>query len=113
MFVLLTGLIIAACAGGNVEKGAQPAPSEESIRVNVRNDAFQDATIYLLQTGAARRRLGTVGSLSNETFTLPRYLTTGVTELRFVVDYIGRRNGAVSETILATPGDEIQLTIRR
>jgi hypothetical protein len=36
----------------------------------------------------------------------------GFTDLRFAVDWIGRRGGAASETIMAQPGDEIRLVIR-
>jgi len=99
----------AACAAKS-EGFETPAP-DANVRVHVRNDAFWEANVYLLQ-GVTRRRLGTVGGHSNGTFTLPRHLTVGVTELRFVIDFIGRRNGAVTETILAAPGDDIELTIR-
>jgi hypothetical protein len=111
LLLLLIGLACAACSGANRERGALPAPNAETVRVTVRNDAFWEANIYLLQ-GAARRRLGTVSGHSTGTFVLPRHLIIGVSELRFVVDFIGRRDGAVSETILAVPGDEIELTIR-
>ena len=107
--ILLMATVVAGCASRN-EGNETPAPDPD-VRVNVRNDAFWEANVYLLQ-GATRRRLGTVGGHSTGTFTLPRHLTVGVTELRFVIDFIGRRTGAVTETILAAPGDEIELTIR-
>ena len=109
---LLIALSLAACAGGSRESGALPGPNDETVRVTVRNDAFWEANIYLLQ-GSARRRLGSVIGHSTGTFVLPRHLTIGVTELRFVADFVGRRDGVVSETILAVPGDDIELTIRR
>jgi hypothetical protein len=36
----------------------------------------------------------------------------GLTEIRFIVDWIGRRDAEASETIVAEPGDEIELIIR-
>jgi hypothetical protein len=39
-------------------------------------------------------------------------LVSGLTEVQFVVDWIGRRGAEASETIVAEPGDEIELIIR-
>jgi hypothetical protein len=85
--------------------------SEERVRVTVRNEAFHDARIYLVR-GAERRRLGTVTGNSTSTFVLARHLIFGLTDLRFAVDWIGRRGGGASDMILAQPGDEIRLVIR-
>ena len=79
--------------------------------VSVRNDAFWDANIYVMR-GSQRIRLGTVTGNSSQTFTLARPVVSGLTEIRFVVDWIGRRDAETSETIVAQPGDEIELTIR-
>ena len=111
-FPLLLVLLLAAQCGGTA-RGGDPLtnPPEEPVRVTVQNNGFYEATIYLLR-GAERRRLGTVNGASSATFTLQRHLVTGVTDLRFLVDYLGRRGGTPSETIIAQPGDEIKLVIR-
>ena len=108
LIVLL--MTVAQCAGRANEGESLPA-ADEQVRVTVQNDGFYEATIYLLR-GAERRRLGTVNGSSTATFTLARHLVFGITDLRFAVDWIGRRGGTASETILAQPGDEIRLVIR-
>ncbi len=107
---LMLLLIALAGCGGRAGDAGTPTPSAEQVRVTIQNDAFYQATVYLLR-GAERRRLGTVNAASTTAFTLPRHLVHGLTDLRFVVDWIGRR-AQVSETILAEPGDEIRLRIR-
>jgi hypothetical protein len=107
---LIISLLAAAQCAGRAGT-ADPTTSSEEVRVTVRNDAFWDANIYLMR-GSERRRLGTVNGNSSSTFVLARHLVFGLTDLRFVVDWIGRRGGAASETIMAQPGDEIELVIR-
>ena len=99
----------AQCSGR--ARDADSSTTDENVRVTVRNEAFWDATIYLLR-GADRRRLGTATGNSSATFTVPRSMIFGLTDLRFIVDWIGRSGGATSESIVAQPGDVIELVIR-
>lgn len=107
--LMLAALALAACARAG-ENRESITPSGE-VRVKVTNDAFWDANIYLMR-GSSRTRLGTVNGHSSHTFVLPRQLVFGLTEIRFIVDWIGRRDAEASETIVAEPGDEIELIIR-
>jgi hypothetical protein len=91
------------------EQADDITPAAETV-IHVRNDRFLDMTVYLLR-GAARTRLGTVRGHSSETFLLPRHLVAGLTELRFLVDPIGARGSETSETIVAQPGDIIEVRI--
>jgi hypothetical protein len=102
---------ITHCSGGAPAGAPSMSAQEEPVRVIVKNEGFYDATIYLLR-GTERRRLGNVPGNTTHTFTLQRNLVFGITDLRFIVDWIGRRGGATSETIAAQAGDEIQLVIR-
>jgi hypothetical protein len=102
-------LLMISCASSSEE--TRPATAAESIRVTVRNDGVLDATVYLVH-GGSRRRLGLVNAHSEQTFTVPRSLASGLTELRFAIDWIGRRDNPTSESIVAQPGDHIQLIIR-
>lgn len=112
LFVLsLVPVLLAIAQCGGRANTREPSDAEERVRVTVRNDAFWDANIYLVR-GSERRRLGTVTGSSTATFTLQRHLIFGITDLRFLVDWIGRSGGATSETIMAQPGDEIRLIIR-
>jgi hypothetical protein len=111
-FMLLPLIVLFAtvqCSGR--ARNTDSTTENADVRVTVRNDAFWDATIYTLR-GGDRRRLGTVTGNSTATFTLPRTMVFGLTELRFVVDWIGRSGGAASETIVAQPGEVIELVIR-
>lgn len=105
----LAALLVVACAGSSGE--TSPGTPAQEIRVNVRNNGVLDATIYLVH-GGSRRRLGLVNAHSEQTFTVPRSLASGLTELRFAIDWIGRRDGPTSESIVAQPGDEVRLIIR-
>jgi hypothetical protein len=109
MPLMLAALALAACARAN-ENRESVTPDAE-VRVKVTNDAFWDANIYLMR-GSSRARLGTVNGHSTNTFVLPRQMMLGLTEIRFIVDWIGRRDAEASETIVAEPGDEIELIIR-
>lgn len=104
-------LLIATVQCSGRARNADSTTADEDVRVTVRNDAFWDANIYLLR-GAERRRLGTANGNSSATFVVPRSMVFGLTELRFAVDWIGRSGGAASETIVAQPGDHIELVIR-
>lgn len=107
--LMLAALALAACARTS-ENHEAVTPSAD-VSVTVTNDAFWAANIYLMR-GSSRTRLGTVNGHSSHTFVLPRQLVFGLTEIRFIVDWIGRRAAEASETIVAAPGDEIELTIR-
>jgi hypothetical protein len=109
--ILLLPLIVFANAQCSGRARNSESTGDQDVRVTVRNDAFWDATIYLMR-GADRRRLGTVTGNSSSTFTVPRSIVFGLTDLRFIVDWIGRSGGATSETIVAQPGDTIELVIR-
>ena len=106
--------VLLACAGSGNEAGGDPDPltGNEEVRVVVRNNATWDATIYVLRSGSIRTRVGTARSLSTTTLTLPRNVVSGLTEVRFVVDWIGRPRDSASQRIVAQPGDVIELDIR-
>jgi hypothetical protein len=107
--LLLVVATIVSCGGGAGNDADAVSPA--NVRVTVRNDTFYDATVYLLR-GAARRRVGLVTATSTATFVLPRQAVAGLSEIRFGIDFIGRRDNTASETILAEPGDHIELIIR-
>jgi hypothetical protein len=103
--------VVTQCSGRAPDTEPSFSAEEERVRVTVKNEGFYDATIYLLRS-TERRRLGSVPGNTERTFTLQRHLVFGITDLRFLVDWIGRRGGSASETIAAQPGDHIQLVIR-
>ncbi len=111
--LLLLPLLLACASSGSEQSGPDPmADTNQDVRVVVRNNATWDATIYVLRSGSIRTRVGTAPSLSTTTLTLPRNVISGLTEVRFVVDWIGRPRDSASQRVVAQPGDVIELDIR-
>src|SRR5687768_13788829 len=98
--------LAAACGPRNTEVGAMDAPA----MVEVDNRAFLDANVYVLRSGQ-RIRLGTATGSSKTTFTLPRGLVSGVTQLSFLMDFVGSSRSPVSEEITVLPGDTVMLVV--
>jgi hypothetical protein len=110
---VLLGLVLAACAPRATTPATQAANApSDNIRVQVRNDAFWDATIYLVRESSERVRLGIANGNATTTLTVPRAVTIGLTQVRFLIDWIGRSGREVSESITAAPGDTVELQIR-
>jgi hypothetical protein len=108
--VLLLATALAGCAANSNPPANGVAV--ENVAVQVRNDAFWDATIYLEREATARTRLGIATGNATTTFKVPRATVSSLSQIRFVIDWIGRTGREVSESIAAAPGDTIQLQIR-
>jgi hypothetical protein len=102
----LGGSGAAACYG----KGRTAAVPEEATTVRVRNQSFLDHVVYVLN-GGARSRLGTVTGNSTAVLRIPPAFIQPGGVLRFVADPIGSNASPVSDQIVVSPGDEVQLTI--
>ena len=80
--------------------------------VEVRNDAFLDAVVYVVRDGGGYpQRLGVATGNMTAKFNLPSYLTRGLNSFKFIIHPIGGRRNSVSDEILVSRGDVIQLTI--
>lgn len=104
--VALGAGVLSACYG----RGRNAAVPQEATTVRVRNQSFLDHNIYVLN-GGARSRLGTVTGNSTATLRIPSSLVQPGGLLRFLADPIGSSITPVSEQIVVSPGDEVQLTI--
>ena len=107
--VLSLALAFQAC-GGNSQSVAPEPPefsNDTSIRVEVENRNFSDATVYAMDSGF-RQRLGRVGGKSNETFTF-RWERQ---QLAMYIDFTGGGR-IVSEQLTVHPetGDDLRLVI--
>jgi hypothetical protein len=94
-----------ACFGG------RPRAPNEAAKVEVENRAFSDMTVYVVDLGGARRRLGTATGLSTTVLTIPQTAVGNGREVLFVVDPIGGARTAYTNRIYVTPGDEVRLVI--
>ncbi len=101
-----TAMVVAAC-GARQAGGEGPAEREPTfeVTIEVENQNFYDARIYLLEFGS-RTRLGSVPGNSTRVFRFraePR-------EVRVYVDFIG--SGDLTTTgVAVSPGDELVLTL--
>lgn len=101
----LVALTASACFGG------RPRAPNESAKVQVENQAFADMTVYVVDAGGARRRIGTATGLTTSVLTIPQSVFGNGREVLFVVDPIGGARTSRTNRIYVTPGDEVRLVI--
>jgi len=109
--ILAGALAVASCAplfGGG--KRAIRDTSNSDIHIRVANRNWSDVTVYAL-VGSSRMRLGTVISMSEQIFVLPRAVSASTGELRLLIDPIGTWRGYMTEAIMAFPGQVIELNV--
>jgi hypothetical protein len=68
-------------------------------------------TVYVLVNGS-RTRLGIATGNKSTVLTIPEYLLSGTTFLRFVANPIGGNRTPVSEEVDVSPGDQLVMVIR-
>jgi hypothetical protein len=88
---------------------ATPEPERTVLRVE--NRGFPDMNVFVVPATSGRIRLGTVTGNSTAYFNIPEYALRGVRELRFQALPIATPRGPISESILVTAGDTVQLVI--
>ncbi len=97
--------------GGGTGVGGDPfsgrsTPAPEDIELQVRNLNFNDARLYAV-SGGARRRLGQVSALSDQTLKIPWAFTD---RLRIEIDLVtGGR--CVTREFMVDPGEILLLQI--
>lgn len=78
--------------------------------VEVDNQNFDDATLYVIQ-GMHSVRLGRVSGLTKAEFVLPSHMVLGAQTLRFLVRPFASRRSSMSEDVAVSQGDLIGLVI--
>lgn len=99
---------VVACSG--LSRGSGTADQNQPTVVQVDNQGFLDMTVYATRN-SQRVRLGTATGNRKTDLTIPSYLVSGLTPLRFVADPIGGRRASVSQEITVAPGDTVVLMI--
>jgi hypothetical protein len=97
-----------ACHAGGPPRNADDGPKQTTI--DVQNQGFNDMTVYVI-VGGARTRLGIAPGNKTTTLTIPAYLVSATTYLRFVADPIGGNRTPVTEEIDVSPGDQLVMII--
>lgn len=111
---LLAVLAGGACARTVAVEGETPegeAPVRATTTVRVDNRSFDQVVIYVLSQSGMRRRLGEVSGTSTRVFEIPRNMIFGATPLRFQVDPIGGSRTPISQDIVVSEGDQVQLLV--
>lgn len=115
LFTALTALALVGTAAGSSEASATSIAEPDTTfqvksYVRVINNNWLDVNIYAA-SGGRSWRLGTVGSFQEVDFELPRWLMSGRYDVTLVTDPIGSRVANVSNTVIFTPGDVVQLNV--
>ncbi len=115
-FTLLGALVLLAIAvparAADVRTDSDTTKSADSSKttIEVRNQAFHDAIVYVVRNGYPQR-LGIATGNTTATFVLPSYLTRGLNSYKFLIRPIGGRRNSLSDEILIGQGDVVELTI--
>ena len=113
--IRFTGMcvLLAFASSPGCRTGGRPAnidTEQATTTIDVENNDFNDMRVYVVVNGQ-RTRLGIAPGLKTTVFTIPRYLISGASNLRFVGDPIGGHRTPVSEEINVTPGDQLVMVI--
>jgi hypothetical protein len=107
IFAALAGLMMgtSACATHHASGTAQP----ERVAVTVKNTNWMDMDVFAVR-GGTRARVGSVTGLTTATFRVPaNFAPDGI--LQFMVDPIGSDAAYVTDKIVVSPGQRVELTI--
>jgi hypothetical protein len=102
-------LALACLVGCKGQPSQQPAPSGEA-QLSVKNQAFSDMVIYVVQS-SRRVRLGEARGLSTTLLTIPSSLVSPAGMLQFVASPIGSSQVSASQQLSVRPGDIVEITI--
>lgn len=101
---VLAAALSAGCAPGNLFHRGTPTP-EPSV-VEVRNDRWEDMTVYLEREGSLFR-LGVVPGKGSKELTIPDDYLRLNCWVRFVARTTGRKAQAASELFGVDPGSHV------
>ena len=117
--VLSVALAAAAVAGGCAtgrgmtssadQDFAQAAPANTAL-VHVDNHNWQDVDVFAVRDGM-HVRLGMVTSMTSGVFRLPETFLTGSPNVQLRIDPIGSNSGYLTQSILVSPGQTVDLRI--
>jgi hypothetical protein len=97
-------------AGGCARRSDDPRPLDPPTFAEVDNQAYLDATVYVLRS-TQRIRLGHAPGGRRSIFRIPRDVMFGPTYLQFQIDFVGSSRSPRSEQINVSPGDTVTLLI--
>ena len=105
----LTVLLLTGCAGSTrqLDPFSERGGAAASMRLEVQNNNFNDATIYYTQLGGPQRRVGDVVGNGRRSFDVPLDFTGDV---RFRIELLAD-GWCTMHPVVVSPGDVIGLVI--
>jgi hypothetical protein len=103
---LMLAAQLGGCAGRKGADSEAGPQSQADVTIEVENQNFYDARIYLLVYGN-RTRLGQVTGNSTQTFSF----AVQPDDIRIEVDFIGGAGGFITESMPVSAGDQLELQI--
>ena len=108
--LLAIAAVLLVAGAGCARRTGEPRPVDPPTFAEVDNQAYLDATVYVLRS-TQRIRLGHAPGGRRSIFRIPRDLIFGPTYLRFQIDFVGSPRAPRSDEINVSPGDTVTLTI--
>jgi hypothetical protein len=105
--VVIAMAIAAACARKGPAIGAVRPTAADSVFIDVENQGFYDASIFVSFAGSTRRRLGTAQAYSDATFTV-RWEPY---DLWVEVDFVGVRGVIRTAAFSMNPGETLEVQL--
>ena len=97
---------VTACA---TKQGPSTLPAPEKTAVTVKNNNWLDVDVFVVR-GSSRSRVGSVIGMGTGTFRVPSdFAPDGV--LQLMVDPVGSNGTYVTDRIVVTSGQRVELTV--
>ena len=107
---VMLALASVGCASARGSAAQQAIAESERPTVTVTNNHWLDVAVYVLR-GSSRYRVATVGGASTGTFRLTGDEGSGARPVRLMADPIGSSRPYVTEPIVVSPGQHIELRV--
>jgi hypothetical protein len=108
-FAVAAIVILSACAP-TAQRGSAPNPVNGGTTLVVRNDNWNDVTIYLVR-GSMRTRIGSVIAMGQAEFKIPAAYVVGVSDVTLQAAPTGSNESYISPSIMVFPGAQLTLTV--
>jgi hypothetical protein len=104
---LLPALVVALAACGPFHRGSGPEPAT----IYFSNESLDQADVYVLTSGGARRRIGTVMAGRTETLTIPTDLLSTGGSLNIVARLLAKSNLPQTGPVSILPGEAYEVRL--
>lgn len=108
--VALVALAFGACSANSAPQEGPLPPSSAQASIKVTNNNWADMNVFVERSGM-RVRLGTVSSMGNRIFRLPKSVVNATGDIRLVADPIGSRDVHVTAPVQVWPGQTVDFKI--